>query len=160
MPGNDLRNMVLAAAGRPEVPAAVQQLYADLEAAIDRRRPVCVASGRCCRFDDYGHRLYVTTMELAAFVAQLDRPAHHGDGAGCPFQAGRLCDVHSIRPMGCRVFYCDAAAGWTSAIYEEFHRRLKSLHESMDVPYRYMEWRQALGAVLGTANLARIAKSL
>ncbi len=32
---------------------------------------MCVASGKCCKFERYGHRLYVTTAELEYFAAVL-----------------------------------------------------------------------------------------
>jgi Fe-S-cluster containining protein len=146
---------VRAAGERPEVVAAVGRVYADLQARIDERRPVCVASGRCCKFEEFGHRLYVTTLELAAFLHQFrERPEPPSrsialplawDGTGCPFQAQRLCGVHDIRPFGCRVFFCDLSAGeWQNEVYEQFHSRLKRLHEELSVPYFYMEWRDAL----------------
>jgi len=141
-----LRDAVLQAATRPEVPAAVARVYADLQCEIDARKPVCNASGRCCRFDEFGHRLYVTTIELAAFVAQLpaDRPVEVNPG-GCPFQIGGLCSVHTIRPFGCRIFFCDSTSDeWQHQQYERFHGELKRLHEELGVPYRYVEWRDAL----------------
>jgi Fe-S-cluster containining protein len=142
-----LREAVINAAGRPEVRAAVRRVHDDLQAEIDRRSPRCDASGRCCRFEQFGHRLYVTTIELAAFISQV-RP---NDGSadpepgGCPFQVGGWCSVHSIRPFGCRIFFCDASSEqWQREQYEGFHTRLKRLHDELDVPYRYVEWRQAL----------------
>jgi Fe-S-cluster containining protein len=183
-----LRDAVMAAAARSEVRAAVARVYAELQAEIDRRKPRCDASGRCCRFEEFGHRLYVTTIELAAFVSQLAAISGncHPEGSGsdprdlgkrkpfdaevpqvatapfgmtiaaggCPFQVGGLCSVHSIRPFGCRVFFCDPTSDeWQHAQYERFHAQLKRLHEEFDVPYRYVEWRQALGA-LGPLPLA------
>jgi Fe-S-cluster containining protein len=151
-----LNQAVRAAGARPKVLAAIRELYADVQAEIDRRRPVCVISGRCCRFEEFGHRLFVTTVELAAFVQDLgalrrdDRAAW--DGTGCPFQSGKLCVVHAIRPFGCRVFFCDATStDWQNRTYEHFHARLKRLHEELGVPYFYVEWRQALRA-LGLAE--------
>jgi Fe-S-cluster containining protein len=147
MSPSDLASAVMAAAERPAVAGAVAELYADLEAEIARRRPLCVMSGRCCRFDEYGHRLFVTTMELAAFVRN-HRPASAGLAAvpgGCPFQKDKLCTVHPIRPMGCRLFFCDSSATeWQNQKYEEFHARLRQLHQSLNVPYAYLEWRTAL----------------
>jgi Fe-S-cluster containining protein len=117
-----------------------------------------MASGRCCRFEEYGHRLYVTTLELAAFVAELPDAAgtKDWDGTGCPFQVNKLCSVHAIRPFGCRVFFCDATATqWQNERYERFHADLKRLHEELDVPYLYVEWRAALVA-LGLAGHAPV----
>jgi Fe-S-cluster containining protein len=156
---------VRAASARPEVGAATQALYADVQSAIDARRPVCAVSGRCCRFEEYGHRLYVTTLELAAFVAarEGEAPAEPPlgrsvalpvvesvtwDGTGCPFQQARLCTVHAIRPFGCRMFFCDATSTeWQNDAYERFHARIKQLHADLGVPYYYIEWRAALRAI-------------
>jgi Fe-S-cluster containining protein len=143
-----LRDDVLQAAARPEVLEAVARVYAGLQREIDQRRPVCDASGRCCRFDEFGHRLYVTTMELAAFFGQLTTSAAGTDLGGCPFQVGGLCSVHAIRPFGCRVFFCDSTSdAWQHEQYERFHGELKRFHETLDVPYRYIEWREALKAM-------------
>ncbi|HSU69018.1 MAG TPA: hypothetical protein VLJ39_19200 [Tepidisphaeraceae bacterium] len=128
---------------------AVQSLYCSVRQEIDRRRPVCVVSGRCCRFEEFGHRLFVSTLELAAFVRDLKVPAPaEWDGTGCPFQRAKLCTVHAIRPFGCRMFFCDATStDWQNAAYEQFHARLKALHEAFSIPYFYVEWREALGAL-------------
>jgi Fe-S-cluster containining protein len=146
---DSLKVSVSAASMRPEVRKEIHVLYADLQLEIDRRRPLCVMSGRCCRFDEYGHRLYVTTAELAAFMADLAElePAPVGPGGGpggCRFQTGKICRVHLIRPMGCRLFFCDpTATEWQQAVYERFHARLKKLHEELSIPYSYVEWRFA-----------------
>ncbi|HWE94497.1 MAG TPA: hypothetical protein VG269_11085, partial [Tepidisphaeraceae bacterium] len=67
------------------------------------------------------------------------------DGKGCPFQRLKLCTVHAIRPFGCRMFFCDATSTqWQNDAYERFHAELKQLHERLEVPYFYVEWRQAL----------------
>jgi Fe-S-cluster containining protein len=137
-------------AARNDVRAAVANVYRALQDAIDLRRPLCTTSGRCCRFEEFGHRLFVTTMEMAAFVSQTDRPFSPvgWDGTGCPFQLKGLCDVHTIRPFGCRVFFCDATSTqWQSEQYERLHKELKRLHEELNVPYFYVEWREALAAM-------------
>jgi Fe-S-cluster containining protein len=141
---------VRAAAARPEVAAAIQALYADVQSAVDARRPACAISGRCCRFEEYGHRLYVTTIELAGFVRQLDAgiSTEDWDGTGCPFQRSRLCTVHAIRPFGCRMYFCDATSTeWQNDAYERFHARIQQLHAELNVPYFYVEWRAGLQAL-------------
>lgn len=176
-----LRDAVRAAAPRADVRDAVEQVYRDLANEVAERRPVCVVSGRCCRFEEYGHRLFVTTAELATFLHGLEQqgglpavstggaalaarqtgsdgasPSHsltsaitNWDGTGCPFQLAKLCGVHALRPFGCRIFFCDATATqWQNDAYETFHARLKRLHEQLDLPYFYVEWRQALRAIL------------
>ena len=162
----ELARAVRAAAARPEVRDAVERIYTDLAADVAKRRPVCVVSGRCCRFEEYGHRLFVTTAELAAFVHGLettprspaiDASIRTWDGTGCPFQVSKLCGVHALRPFGCRIFFCDATATqWQNDAYEEFHARLKRLHEDLGVDYFYVEWRQALRAVVPDLTPAAI----
>jgi Fe-S-cluster containining protein len=152
---HSIRIAVTRAAERPDVRDAVHRIYTDLAAQIATRRPVCEMSGRCCRFEEYGHRLYVTTIELATFLhalqqggqtAQIDSAIQSWDGAGCPFQISKLCGVHPIRPFGCRIFFCDpTATQWQQDQYEHFHATLKRLHDDLAVPYFYLEWRQALG---------------
>jgi len=143
-----LKEAVEQAAGRGDVRDAVAAVYADLQRAIDQRKPGCNVSGRCCRFEEFGHRLYVTTIELAAFLAGASL-AGPWDGTGCPYQVDGLCSVHAIRPFGCRIFFCDqTATQWQQEQYERFHKELQRLHSELGVPYFYVEWREALQAVL------------
>lgn len=145
------------AAKRDAIDQAIQELYADLDAAIAKRRPVCNASGRCCRFEAFGHRLYVTGLEIAWFMNGLASPEPGaGTGSGvrlqqytptpdCPYQIGGLCSTHAIRPLGCRVFFCEQGTeAWQQDTTERFLDRLKALHAEHDIPYAYMEWRAGL----------------
>jgi len=148
----EFRQAVLQASARPKVRARIAHIYAELQAKIDQRQPICVASGRCCKFEEYGHRLFVTTMEMASFFHELASSGRDlagslrsWNGTGCPFQVGKLCGVHPIRPFGCRIFFCDpTATEWQQEQYEAFHGQLKQLHAELDIPYFYMEWREAL----------------
>jgi Fe-S-cluster containining protein len=153
-----LRDAVRAASSRPELHDRVNEIYQDLASQIAARRPLCSMSGRCCRFEDFGHRLFVTTAELATFLhgfQQTNRPSAlevaitQWDGTGCPFQLAKLCGVHPLRPFGCRIYFCDpTATEWQNAAYESFHTRLKHLHTDLAIPYYYIEWRQALRTLL------------
>ena len=141
-----LRDAVLQARSRDDVRVAIDALYAHLQDVIDLRQPRCDASGRCCRFEEFGHRLFVTTMDLAVFANQVQ--SIEVGTVGCAYQVDGLCSVHSIRPFGCRMFYCDpTAVQWQQEQYEYFHARLQRLHEQLGVPYFYVEWRQALAAI-------------
>ncbi len=64
---------------------------------------------------------------------------------GCPFQVAKLCGVHALRPLGCRIYFCDQAAqGWQQDLSEALLVRIRSLHDQFDIPYRYGEWRAML----------------
>ena len=156
MTKSKLAHAVLTASRRAEALASIDDLYRSVQTQIDLRRPVCVVSGRCCRFDQFGHRLYVTTLELAHFLHHLP-PAHPriDNPGGCPFQVQKLCTTHAFRPFGCRIFFCDSTSTeWQNRMYERFHADLKRLHETLDVPYFYIEWREAL-AMLPRSELTR-----
>ncbi|HEV8604260.1 MAG TPA: YkgJ family cysteine cluster protein [Tepidisphaeraceae bacterium] len=150
---HEARHAIRSASARPDVHSAIASLYADVQIQIDLRRPLCILSGRCCRFEEFGHHLYVTTLELATFLHDLQSSNASPDpawtGQGCPFQRNKLCSVHAIRPFGCRLFFCDSTStDWQHEQYHLFHTRLKSLHDSLNVPYFYLEWRQALTIAL------------
>src|SRR5712672_2973683 len=140
------REAILSASLRQDVRAAIINLYQDVQKQIDQRRPLCILSGRCCHFEEFGHNLYVTTLELATFLHDLQTsPNPQWTGQGCPFQLNKLCSVHQIRPFGCRIFFCDSTStDWQQEQYQIFHTRLRQLHDELTVPYFYFEWRQAL----------------
>jgi Fe-S-cluster containining protein len=134
----------------PALAAEIDRIYADFEAERATQSPRCDQSGKCCRFEAYGHRLFVTTIELAVFHerAKPTAPVVDWDGTGCPYQRGGLCSVHMARPFGCRVYFCDPTAdAWQQAQYERFHAAIRELHVRYDVPYWYVEWREGLSVV-------------
>lgn len=64
-------NAVQSATPRPEVRYAIHYLYQSLQSQIDQRKPICQSSGRCCHFEEFGHRLFITTAEMATFLHNL-----------------------------------------------------------------------------------------
>lgn len=184
----DLWTTLRAAATDPAVHADLVALYDQLDRAVAQRGPTCWASGECCRFDSYGHRLYVTALEIAWCLQQAAAAGVQADadapppaaqpsasstpqGRGialpqwpdvttnqatdttdttalpdaCPYQRDGLCSIHTIRPMGCRVFFCEAGTEpWQHDLYERFLVKLRGLHEQHALPYRYLEWRAGL----------------
>jgi hypothetical protein len=45
-----------------ELRRLVRELYREVDAAVAAAGPVCVASGRCCRFKEYGHVLFLSIL--------------------------------------------------------------------------------------------------
>jgi Fe-S-cluster containining protein len=142
---------------------AVAAILAEADADIAARRPVCLASGRCCRFEEYGHRLYVTAAEVVFFESRVENTKQETQDTkqvgvvslpqffsvesprGCPFQVEGLCTAREARPLGCRLYFCDEnAQSWQSEVYEKYHAKLRAVHERFGLPYRYLEWRAAL----------------
>lgn len=153
------------AAERRAVDEALRGLYARLDAAVTERRPTCRQSGKCCKFDSYGHRLYVTALEIAWFLRQAGAPLSKAERGlpllaqrdACAYQVDGLCSVHAVRPLGCRVFFCERGTeAWQQDVYERFLGDLRGLHERLGVPYRYLEWRAGLDEALGAAERAGI----
>jgi hypothetical protein len=122
----------------PEVHRRVLELYEEVDREVAAAGPVCVASGRCCRFKEYGHTLFLSNLEadvLLAGAPPYERPVTPDF---CPFQKGNLCTARGPRPLGCRVYYCDPAYQETgSRISETYLRRLKELADTHGLPWRY-----------------------
>lgn len=150
----------IAAATSGGVCEGLESAYRSLAGDIARRAPVCRTSGRCCRFESWGHRLYVTGLEAAYTWVRLEASARPTAGdvesalsrGGCPFQREVLCGVHAIRPLGCRVYFCDeTAVSWQEQASERYLRDLRELHDHAGLPYHYAEWRAMLRAFAGVA---------
>lgn len=169
----------LAAATLPLIRFELESIFKRCAEAVTLRGPACWASGRCCSFESTGHLLYVTGLEAAYTIANLppDVPfptslpaqptstsaltilapqAAAGVDGRCPFQVRNLCGVHTIRPIGCRVYFCDRSAQvWQQDLYETLLRDLRALHTRHDIEYRYGEWRAMLAAFAGASAEAR-----
>src|SRR6201984_3277725 len=106
----------------------VLELYADVDRDVAAAGPVCIASGRCCRFKEYGHVLFLSNLEAEVLLAGAPPYNRPVSADFCPFQKGNLCPAREPRPLGCRVYYCDPSYQETgNQITETYLARLKSL---------------------------------
>ncbi len=126
----------------PAAFAALERLYDDLDRELPRTGMTCAASGRCCDFDAYGHRLYVTTLEAMWFFTCLDG-RRNDDARACPaWGADRLCHERRGRMLGCRTYFCGPYVGMTPEdVHPRYHDRLKALHDRFGIPYAYRDVR-------------------
>ncbi len=123
----------------PAFMADLSQLYADADAAVRQRNATCMGGGTCCRFDVAGHRLYVSTGELAYLLCS-PWPVTAVFSLRCPYQVGPLCRARDHRPLGCRTYFCRTAiTDSLDAIYERVHQQIQALHDRHGVPYYYVE---------------------
>ena len=124
----------------PRLRDALHALYADLDDEVARLGPSCALSGRCCRFAEYGHTLFLSAAEAALLLDEAPPPPRPlDDGDTCPWQdpLGR-CSARGARPLGCRVYFCDPAyQPHAPAVSEAFIARLKRLADEFDLPWRY-----------------------
>ncbi|HMN97138.1 MAG TPA: hypothetical protein PKC43_11595 [Phycisphaerales bacterium] len=134
---------------------ALDALAGFVAEATRSMRPLCVASGCCCAFEAFGHRLYVTALEVRRFLDRLEDELGRGcdeamveasiQRGDCPFLVAGACSVHPIRPLACRMFFCDpAVASSQQELYEEVHARIRAIHAEHGSDYRYGEWRALL----------------
>ena len=168
------------ASANPALLAELDAFFGQLDQRIADHQPVCRNLGVCCKFGAFGHKLYVTTLELAYFRARHAdrlqeqnapstqdhqgaagfslRDSNAGEGAfgaeqSCPFQQNGLCTTREGRPLGCRVFFCESAdEDWQSELTEWALARLREMHEHFDVPYAYTEWLTALAGITDSAD--------
>jgi Fe-S-cluster containining protein len=116
----------------------VLELYKEVDQAVAAAGPVCVASGRCCRFKEYGHVLFVSNLEAEVLLAGAPAYEQPVSADFCPFQKENLCTAREPRPLACRVYYCDPAYQETAQrISEEYLQRLKTLADKHGVAWRY-----------------------
>lgn len=155
----------LDAARDPQISGELELVYERVAREVESRRPVCDASGRCCDFDAWGHRLYVTGLEAAYLLTRLrdlgqapltpERIAAARASGGCPFQRALLCSVHAIRPLSCRTYYCDpTSTDWQRDLTERCLTDLRALHDRHGLEYRYGEWRDMLDTLVAAPGVA------
>src|SRR3989442_9849402 len=129
----------------------VLELYREVDAEVRAAGPVCVASGRCCRFKEYGHTLFLSNLEAEVLLSAA--PPFEGPITPdfCPFQKENLCTAREPRPLACRVYYCDPHYQETAnRITETYLRRLKQLAENHGTEWKYAPLHHFLNKPLAT----------
>ncbi len=130
-----------------KVEKAVKSLYEQLdEQAADDS--ICKACGKCCDFERYGHRLFITTPELVYFqrCVEPDKriPMEYDV---CPYMSKGKCTVHQHRFAGCRIFFCGADSAKQSELSEKAVRQFKEICKENDLPYEYIDLKEALNRI-------------
>jgi Fe-S-cluster containining protein len=130
--------------GEPRWAAALsdlEALYADLDRELPKYRFTCVASGACCDFDAYGHRLYATTLEAEWFFRNSPEQRANASERHCPaWGPDRLCKARAGRMLGCRTYFCGPYPnGLPEDVHAPFHAKIQALHDKHGIPYRYRD---------------------
>jgi hypothetical protein len=118
----------------------LRALYDQLDKEVAAHGPICELSGRCCRFGEYGHTLFVSSLELQFLLSHAPEPSRALDqGQTCPWQDPQnRCTARGGRPLGCRVYFCDPAYQNSGKdLSELFIARLKLLTEKHGLPWNY-----------------------
>lgn len=83
-------------------------------------------------------------------IAAIDAARERGD---CPYLQGNLCGAHGVKPLGCRVYFCDATSqDWQHELTERALAEIRALHDRFRVPYVYDEWRRQLARCVSPAR--------
>ena len=120
---------------------ALEALYEELDRELPRWGFTCSASGNCCDFDAYGHRLYVSRLEAEHFFRQAPPTRANQDARQCPaWGPDRLCTARAGRMLGCRTYYCPPyPRGVPEELHSRYDQRIKALHERFGLPYAYRD---------------------
>ena len=116
-------------------------LYTELDREVAAIGPVCELSGRCCRFMEYGHTLFVSTaeVELPARLGARRRPAAR-PGRNLPvaeIRAGTARPAKAGR-WGAAIYYCDPSFQEDAhRLSERFIDRMKRLSRDHGIPWNY-----------------------
>lgn len=114
---------------------ALFEIYRQADAEVAAAPELyCELSGRCCRFKDAGHQLFLTRLEYDQMVALGGgRPA---DGDKCPWLEGGLCANREGRALACRTYFCSDEAA-AAAVTERWHAAIRALHTEHGLAYEY-----------------------
>ena len=116
----------------------VLEVYDAVDAAVRAAGPKCDASGRCCRFVEYGHTLFLSHFEAELLLESAPAYEQPVGRDRCPFQVHNLCTARDNRPLGCRIYFCDPTYEATgSQITEDALARLKRIADAADTGWRY-----------------------
>jgi hypothetical protein len=121
-----------------EVRREVMGVYAAVDAAVAAAGPRCDASGRCCRFTEYGHTLFLSHFEAELLLEAAPPYPQPVSRDACPFQVNNLCTARESRPLGCRIYFCDSSYEATgSRITEDAVLALKRTADDHGTGWRY-----------------------
>lgn len=130
---------------KDELIDAVTRVYEWIDLRPVEKSKPCKACGKCCDFDSFDHRLFITGPELIYFQAGLKgrklRPMTAGK---CPYNVGGKCGAYSHRFAGCRIFSCTGDTDSQSKITESAVKKFKAICERFDIAYRYIDLSTAL----------------
>lgn len=132
--------------------AEMDTLYQELDVKVAgvNDPTACRACGRCCDFDAFGHKLYLTTPELLYFAHHVAQPFMPMTNGVCPYRIDGKCSVYLYRFTGCRIFQCSSSTAAQSDLTEAILVRLKQLCREHNIPYHYINLNAALNCTAAT----------
>ncbi len=133
----------MVAADRADKPVTekVGQVYEWLGVQVKQHSELagrCRQCGKCCDFDSYDHRLFITTPEIIYLKSKLGVDnLKEMVGGICPYNKEGKCTVHKHRFCGCRVFCCSGDKDFQSELIEKAIKKFKQICDKYQIEYRY-----------------------
>jgi len=127
---------------KEQVLERVAEIYNWIDEQIVKKgsAETCDACGKCCDFEAFGHKLYVTTLELMYLAANLPAEDIRAmNGGVCPYNSGGKCSIYDYRFSGCRIFNCKGDIEFQGRLSEAAVGKFKAICEEFDIPYSYKE---------------------
>jgi len=129
-----------------EIAESVAAIYESIDLGATQAGTGCEQCGKCCNFETFGHRIFVTSPEMVYFTHNIKEPLKSAEDGRCPYNIDGQCSVYEHRFATCRVFYCKGNADLQNKLTESAIRDLKSICEKFGITYRYTDLTTALGA--------------
>ena len=124
----------------------VEQVYTWIDAQVVNTGD-CNACGDCCDFKSFGHRLYITSVEMKYFTEKMGDDLRKMNNNICPYRVDGKCTVYPYRFAGCRIFACGRDEDLESTLSEKTLERFKQIGENNNLPYQYTDLKTALNSV-------------
>lgn len=123
---------------REEAFRRLDEVYRELGDLLAAVRPVCIARGVCCKFEEAGHDLYATALE-ADYAAAKHPEAPPPEAPGrCPYHVAGRCTAREGRPLGCRTYYCDPTLQEAlEATHERILGEIRAIERDVGYPATY-----------------------
>ena len=122
---------------------SVAGIYSRLDSEIDTEQ-ACDACGKCCDFESFGHKLFITTPEIIYFTSKINpenlKPMTTDI---CPYNTLGKCTIYEHRFASCRIFNCKTDTEAQNTLTEDTLKELKDLCSTF-IPYRYVDLKTAL----------------
>jgi len=111
-------------------------LYREVDAELRELGASCAACGRCCRFEEFGHELWLTNVELDYLQVR------HGQGKAappgvCPYLDGALCSARAGRALACRTFHCGLPAAAVEEVTNRSFEKIRDAARAAGVALEY-----------------------
>jgi Fe-S-cluster containining protein len=136
-----------------EILGKVADIYTWLDEQIRDNEKLsgrCNVCGKCCDFEGFDHRLFVTPPELMYLATNIGAENIKSmQGVCCPYQANGKCSIYKYRFAGCRIFCCNGDMDFQSRLSESVLKMFKSVCGEFQIPYRYSDLPAALNGLAG-----------